>query len=230
MLILILVQGDIVNLDFLKWIGHASFIAETSGKKIYVDPFRLRKGYGHADIILISHPHYDHLSIEDIKKIADSSTEFFIPKDSISKLSEYKNVTGVEPNSSYETGGIRFSTIPSYNIVKEKLQFHPKANGWVGYILSANNMSIYHAGDTDFIEEMKGLNVDLALIPMGGTYTMDLNDAVRAAKGISAKHVIPMHYKALLGEKGSKEAEETFKKSVKNSIILNEIQEPIYAL
>lgn len=218
-----------MGIGFIKWIGHASFIFEIHNKKVYIDPFRLKKHYDSADIILISHTHFDHLSIEDIKKIAASNTEIFVPHDGVDTLKGCGKITGVEPYKNYKVEGLEFSTVPAYNTVSERLGFHPKKNNWVGYIINANNMKVYHSGDTDFIEEMKKIKVDLALLPMGGTYTMDINEAINAANSMNAKNVIPMHYKALLGEKTSSEAEKTFKNKVKNSIILKEVQEPYYS-
>ena len=211
----------------LNWIDHAGFVVKTKGKTIYIDPFRLQK-FEHADIILITHPHSDHLSMADISRIADGSTDIFVPKDSVEKLTVGR-VTGVEPNKSYNISEIKFSTIPAYNLVKERLHFHPKENKWVGYILNVAAELLYHAGDTDFIDEMKKVDVNLALLPMGGTYVMDTKEMIEASKNIKAKNVAPMHYRALLGKEGSKKAEELFKKEVKNGIILEQIQEPRYS-
>ncbi|MEM0094937.1 MAG: MBL fold metallo-hydrolase [Candidatus Micrarchaeaceae archaeon] len=214
--------------EFLHWIGHASFFMEIAGRSVYVDPFNIRKEMKKADIIFITHPHFDHFDIGSIKKIAKNETYFVAPSEVVEKL-PYENRKMVAPNEKWNLLGIEFRTVPAYNIVRERLQNHPKAKGWVGYIINAGGPSIYHAGDTDFIEEMKGISVDLALLPIGGTYTMDVNEAAAAANAINAKNVVPMHYKALLGESGSKVAEEAFKRKVKNAIILKEIQEPSYS-
>ena len=133
----------------------------------------------------------------------------------------------VEPNREYAVKGFKFQTIPAYNNKAEKLNFHPKENNWVGYIFYLNGQKIYHAGDTDFIEEMKGLkslNLDVAILPIGGTYTMDVKEAVEAANAICARITVPMHYKNLLGEKHQEETEK-FKKLVTNSkvVIFEEI-------
>ncbi len=213
--------------EFLKWLGHASFLLEVKKKNVYIDPFRLTTVKEKADTILITHPHFDHCSSEDIEKIATEKTEIFVPKDSVGKIKVGK-VTGVEPGSSYSSNGIRFSTMPAYNTSKERLSYHPKASDWVGYIVEAEK-SVFHAGDTDFIEEMREVKADLALLPMGGTYTMSLDEAIEAAASIDAKNVAPMHYKALLGKEGSANAEKEFSARVKNSIIFNEAQKPYYS-
>ena len=216
-----------MEINFLRLVNHSAFIIKEKGKTIYIDPFKV-EGSEKADIIFITHPHFDHMNVEDIKKIMAKDTIIVLPKDSVDKI-DFAKTLGVEPNKEYTLEGIKFRTIPAYNVVESRLKNHPKENGWVGYIIKVDGKTIYHAGDTDFIEEMKGLNVDVALIPIGGTYVMSVEEAIPAAKSINAKVIIPMHYKALLGEEGSKKAEEKFLKEVKNAKILVEIQEPKYS-
>ncbi len=211
--------------DSLKWIGHASFLIKIGEKNVYVDPFKLSAVNVKADLILITHPHFDHMNMEDIAKIADSNTEIFVTQDSVDKISIGK-VKGVEPNRSYSSSVLRFATIPAYNVIEERLDKHPKKNGWVGYVIEAEGTRIYHAGDTDFIPEMEKLSVDLALIPMGGTYTMNTDEAIVAAKAINAAEIAPMHYRAVLGHKAADAAEKKFVREVKNARILKEVQEP----
>jgi L-ascorbate metabolism protein UlaG (beta-lactamase superfamily) len=138
-----------------------------------------------------------------------------------------RDVLAVEPNKDYEIDGIKFRTVPAYNISKE---FHPRANGWVGYIIDANGTKVYHAGDTDATEEMKKVKADILLLPVGGHYTMDLEDAIKIASIVKAQSLVPMHYRGLLGEEGSRKAEEELRKRVKNILILEQIQEPYYSL
>lgn len=216
-----------MEINFLRLVNHSAFIIKEKRKTIYIDPFKV-EGSEKADIIFITHPHFDHMNVEDIKKIMAKDTIVVLPKDSVDKI-DFAKTLGVEPNKEYTVEGIKFRTTPAYNIVESRLKNHPKENGWVGYIIEVDGKTIYHAGDTDFIEEMNGLNVDVALIPIGGTYVMSVEEAIPAAKSINAKVIIPMHYKALLGEEGSKKAEEKFLKEVKNAKILVEIQEPKYS-
>jgi len=216
-----------MEFDFLKWIGHASFMIEGE-KRIYIDPFKLSKSFGDADIIFITHSHFDHLSIDDIRKVATKETIVVAPTEAKSKLASF-NTFLAEPMKKYNLNGVEFETVNAYNVKKERLNFHPKQNNWLGYIINAGGKRIYHAGDTDFIDEMKSIKCDLALLPIGGTYTMNVEEAIEAAKAIDAKYFAPMHYKALLGREGSKEAEDKFKKGVKNSILLKEVQEPSYS-
>lgn len=220
------------DFDDINWLGHAGFyFLDKYGNKIYfVDPFKLAdKKLENADIIFITHAHYDHFSQNDIKKISTDKTIIVATADVLAKTDISINKKfAVLPNKNYEINGFSFSTIPAYNNKSARLNFHPKANNWVGYIFNLNGKRIYHAGDTDFIEEMKSLGklgLDVAMLPMGGTYTMDVNEMIEAANAIGAKYTVPMHYKDLLG-KNYQEAEEKLKKGVINSkvLILEEVK------
>jgi L-ascorbate metabolism protein UlaG (beta-lactamase superfamily) len=215
-----------MEFGFLKWIEHAGFLIEVDRKNVYIDPFRVNADLPKADVIFITHSHFDHLSEDDIKKLSTVKTQFVVPIEAAGKMSGRKLLV-VEPGKSYEIDGIRFSTVPAYNVGKE---FHPKSTGGVGYIIDVDGMRVYHAGDTDLIDEMKGIDVDVALLPIGGHYTMDIEDAIKATKVIRAKAFIPIHYRAILGKEGSAKAEGEFRRRVKNSVILNQIQEPRYSL
>ncbi|MGA3021110.1 MAG: MBL fold metallo-hydrolase [Candidatus Micrarchaeales archaeon] len=215
-----------MELDFLKWIEHAGFLIEINGKKAYIDPFMVNANLPKADVIFITHSHFDHLSENDISKLSTAKTQFVVPVEAAGRMSGRK-LLAVEPGKKYEIDGIHFSTVPAYNIGKE---FHPKSTGGVGYIIDANGVRIYHAGDTDLIDEMKSIDVDVALLPIGGHYTMGIEDAIRATKIIRAKVFIPIHYKAILGKEESAKAEDEFRRRVKNSVILEQIQEPRYSL
>ncbi|MEK7573642.1 MAG: MBL fold metallo-hydrolase [Patescibacteria group bacterium] len=217
-------------MDGINWLGHASFFFEDkSGNKIYfVDPFELGdKKLEKADLIFITHAHYDHFSQEDIDKITKDETVIIAPPDILEKISiENSRKIKVEPNKDYETKGFKFSTIPAYNHRPGREEKHPRRNNWVGYIFELNNKKVYHAGDTDFTDEMrklKDLNLDVAMMPMGGNFTMDVDEMIEAANYIVAKVTIPIHYKKLLGE-NYKEAEEKLKSAVTNSkvVILSE--------
>ncbi len=207
--------------DFIKWLGHSSFLFEDNGKVVYIDPFRLKGQTRKADVIFITHPHYDHLNMDDIKRIATPSTRILVPRDSVGKLRGY-DVIGVAPGEEHEVFGMKVSVVPAYNVVRERLDKHPKAKGWVGYIITTNGKRVYHAGDTDDIPELGGISADLALLPMGGTYVMDVDETISASRRVKAVSIAPIHYRMLLGEKGSKDAEEKFLGGVKNGIILEE--------
>ncbi len=222
-----------MDLEFIKWIGHASFLLKLNGKNVYIAPFDIRNTKDHADVILITHPHQDHLSEADIKLIADKNTKVYVPKDSVSKI-PVGEVIGVEPNKHYSSGAVEFDTVPAYNHTPNRVHFHPKESKWVGYVLNINGTKVYHAGDTDFIDEMKKIVTNLALLPMGGTapgegYVMHVDETIDAAHAINAEKVAPMHYRRILGKEGSKAAEKKFLEHVKNGIILKETEDPKYS-
>lgn len=219
-------------MENVTWFGHASFsfVDKVSGQRIYyVDPFSLpKKELEKADIIFITHAHSDHLSPDDINLILKNETIVVATPDSLDTLNITQEKFPVEPNKSYDIKGFKFDTVPAYNVKPEKLKFHPKENNWVGYVFNLNGLKIYHAGDTDYIPEMdsfKNLDLDIAMLPMGGTYVMTPEEAVEAANVIAAKTTIPMHYKGLLKDK-TQEGEEILKKGVTNSkvVILEELK------
>ena len=173
---------------------HSSIRIEGESKIIYLDPYRIKEETKDADIIFITHSHYDHFSEEDINKVKNDNTKILITNDLLERTLELgfkeENITVVMPNNSYKVLDIGIDTIPAYNINK---QFHPKENNWVGYILKLEGKSIYVAGDTDV--------TDNALIPVGGTYTTDYKEAAELVNIINPEIVIPMHYAELVGTK-----------------------------
>lgn len=221
------------------WFGHASFcFDDAEGKKIYyIDPFELPQdnpplgSLDKADIIFITHAHHDHLSPHDISAILKEDSVVVATPDSLETLKITQQKFPVVPNKEYEIKGFKFQTVPAYNVHPERVKFHPKSNNWVGYIFNINGKKFYHAGDTDFIPEMNEfykLNIDYAFLPMGGTYTMNVDEMIQAANIIKAKFVVPMHYKSLLKEKLT-EAESKLKAGIKNSqvLVLEEIKKII---
>jgi L-ascorbate metabolism protein UlaG (beta-lactamase superfamily) len=203
-----------MSLQHIHWYGQAAFRIEDGEKQIYIDPWKLPSGkLPKADIILITHGHFDHLSHEDIGKIKKDQTIFVAPKDVAAELKG--TVKTVSPNQSLEVAGVKVSTIPAYNVKKN---FHPKASNWVGYLISLRNgQTIYHAGDTDIIPELKTLKVDIALLPCGGTYTMSAKEAADAANSFKPKMAIPMHYGDVVG---SDSDAETFKKEFHGETVI----------
>ncbi|MBR9690057.1 MBL fold metallo-hydrolase [Candidatus Woesearchaeota archaeon] len=199
--------------SMLYWLGHASFKIKTQDKTIYIDPFEI-EDVETADIVLVTHSHYDHCSINDLKKIVGDGTVILAPGDCTSKFAG--KVGGklvlVSPGDKKTIEGIEIETVPSYNVNK---QFHPQQNAWVGYIVDASGTRVYHAGDTDVIPEMSNFNVDVALLPVGGTYTMDAAEAAKACDAINPKVVIPMHYNKIVG---NLESADEFKKLAKCNV------------
>ena len=179
-----------------------SSIKINKGKIIYFDPFKIDKNYNDADIIFITHNHYDHYSREDIKKVIKQDTIIIVPKDLLSELLEsgYKeeHIIAVNPEETHTVEGIKFQTVPAYNINK---QFHPKENGWVGYIIELEGIRYYIAGDTDITEENKKVKCDIAFVPVGGTYTMDFKEAAYLVNEIKPKIAVPIHYGSIVGTK-----------------------------
>ncbi|MCP2519430.1 MBL fold metallo-hydrolase [Candidatus Aminicenantes bacterium AC-708-M15] len=198
-------------IEKLVWYGHASFKIKNK-KVIYIDPWQLPKDVEKADIILVTHSHFDHLSVEDIRHIKKDDTIIVIPPDGASKL--MGNIKEIGPGEEIEVINIKIKAVPAYNVNKE---FHPKRNEWVGYIIDFEGIKIYHAGDTDFIPEMKELGpVDIALLPVGGKYTMNAEEAADAAEAIKPKIAIPMHYGA--GVVGTLANAEKFKQLLTSKI------------
>jgi len=182
----------IKNIEFL---GHATF--KISGSRIiYTDPYNINTNET-AAIILISHSHYDHCSIDDIKKVSGDNTTIVSSKDCTDKLKELAgNTIGLEPGEEVDVNGVKIKAIPAYNITKK---FHPKSNKWNGYIFNMNGVTYYHSGDTDKIPEMKSIDTDVAFLPVGGKFTMDYKEAIEAVLLINPKIAIPMHYGSIIG-------------------------------
>lgn len=199
----------------ITWLGHSSFRI-SNGKILYIDPWELKNSEPKADIIFITHDHFDHLSIPDVKKISKKDT--VIVTTGIVKAQLEGDVRAVKPGDKIVIGDINISATYAYNPSK---QFHPKAANNVGFIITVNGESIYHTGDTEFIEEMKALKADVLLVPIGGKYTSDVEDAANIVGAVNPKLVIPMHWGKLTDVAG-REAAERFKKLIKVPVeILN---------
>ena len=215
-----------MNTDLQKtlfWIGHASFYIKTGSGTIFIDPFNIGDSImDRADLILITHAHYDHCNKADIKKVMKPDAEIYAPSGCLE--GDFKNKTVTAPGFSTDWKGIKIGCIPAYNNKPDRINFHPRANNWVGYIIDIGGFNIYHAGDTDFIDEMKQLkNIGAGLLPMGGKYVMDVDEMITAARTINPVYVVPMHYKRLLEDNGVA-AETKLKKELKNALVMREVQ------
>ena len=194
-LLSVLLIGGHMEYKHIHWMGQSAFRIEDSTMQIYIDPFKLPAHLPKADVIFITHAHFDHFSMEDIAKIKTEHTIIVAPKDVAIKFGNSALV--VVPGQSYTIGKLKVTTVPAYNLDKK---FHPKENKWVGYIITlSSGQKIYHAGDTDFIPEMRDIMTDIAMLPCGGTYTMTAIQAAEAANSFNPRVLIPMHFGPGLG-------------------------------
>jgi len=186
-------------IENIHWLGHASFRIEND-KTIYTDPYELKGKPPKADLVLITHDHFDHFSPNDVAKVTKDDTVFVTIAAVAKRLKG--DVRVVKPGESLTVLGIPIETVPAYNVNKFRspgVPFHPKESGHVGFIITVGGQRIYHAGDTDVIPEMDDIEADIALLPVGGTYTMTADEAAQAANKIKPKVAIPMHHSAIVG-------------------------------
>lgn len=179
-------------LDRIFWLGHSS-VKIKSDRIIFIDPWKL-KDFEPADLILVSHIHHDHFSPDDITKIKKKETAIITTKDVAGGLSG--DVRTVKPGDRVELPGITVEAVPAYNPGKP---FHPRENGWIGFILTVEGRRIYYCGDTDLIPEMKDVRADIVMVPVGGTYTMNAEEAARAVALIKPEAAVPIHYDDIVG-------------------------------
>jgi L-ascorbate metabolism protein UlaG (beta-lactamase superfamily) len=176
----------------VRWLGHASVMVRGS-RTVYVDPWEVAATQP-ADVILITHDHYDHLSPPDVDRLAGERTAIVAPASCKAKLA--RPITVVEPGARVTANGVEVEVVASYNPAK---QFHPRKSGNVGYVFTVDGVRYYHAGDTDAIPEMKDVRADVAFLPVGGTYTMDAAEAAQAASTMQVRVAVPMHYAKIVG-------------------------------
>jgi L-ascorbate metabolism protein UlaG (beta-lactamase superfamily) len=188
----------------ITWTGHAGFKILYGNKKMYIDPYKLTKKYKNifdADIVLITHNHFDHLSIEDLKNIINERTVIVSAQECLSQLKplKVKESIGIDPRNNVRVDDLAVEAVPAYNVNKE---FHPKNDKKIGFIIEFGNDRIYHTGDSDLIPEMKDTNPTIVLIPVSGTYVMTAEEASKAVNEmINPKIAIPMHYGTIVGNK-----------------------------
>jgi len=184
----------------IQWLGHASFKICHEDNVIYIDPWKLKKSPGDATLVLVSHSHYDHYSPEDIAKVSGPDTKLIASADVVAKR---KAGEAIMPGLVVELESVRVRGVAAYNPDK---QFHPKAKNWVGFIIEIGSKRVYYAGDTDLTEEMKALkDTDVALLPVGGTYTMNAEEAAEAARHIKPRQAIPYHWGDIVGGRSDAE-------------------------
>ena len=183
----------------VKVLYHASIVLYDN---IYIDPYKIENETHNAKYLFITHSHYDHFSIEDIEKVRNEDTIFFVTPDCKEKLLEIgvdeKRIVTVAPDEMYRFNKIEVQVIPAYNIDKE---YHKKEYGWGGYLIKINGVTYYITGDTDVNEDIQNIKCDVLFVPIGGTYTMDYKEAADYTNSIKPKYVIPIHYGTIVGKK-----------------------------
>jgi L-ascorbate metabolism protein UlaG (beta-lactamase superfamily) len=205
-------------LENITWLGHDAFKIAAS-KIIYLDPYGLGGELEPADVICISHDHYDHCSPDDVAGIQKQDTIIVAAENCMGKLKG--DVRFVKAGDKVTIDDLTIEVIPAYNVKREKQQFHPRGAGGVGFILTVEGTRIYHAGDTDPIPEMEGLGVDIAMIPVSGVYVATAEEAVEAANKIKPKVVIPMHFGSIVGSRADAER---FKELWPGEVVIMEAQ------
>ncbi|MBA3283562.1 MAG: MBL fold metallo-hydrolase [Nitrosopumilus sp.] len=194
----------------IQWIGHDGYRLRTSNKVIYIDPYKLSQKYNNkkdADLIFITHNHFDHLSIEDIDNLINSNTKIICSYECVQPLIKKYNkneIVSLSPKEKSVIEDIKIEAVSAYNTNKS---FHPKGDNKIGFIININNLKIYHTGDTDIIPEMEGIDPDIAFVPVSGTYVMNAEEAAKAVNElIKPKRIaIPMHYNSIVGSIGDAE-------------------------
>lgn len=178
----------------IEWLGHDCFRLKGEGKTLYTDPYNISETEK-AELILLTHDHYDHCSPDDIEKIASDKTTIVCNSITAKKIAGKTLI--IEEGEEKEVDGTRISAVPAYNTNKP---FHPRGMG-IGFVVQLGDKKVYHAGDTDFIPEMKNLSgmIDIALLPVSGKYVMNAEEAARAAETIKPGIAIPMHYGSIVG-------------------------------
>lgn len=179
------------------WFRQAAVRFADGERTVYIDPWGTPPDAPPADVILITHAHHDHFQPEEIARLRTPSTAVVAPHDVAAELRG--DVTPVAPGETHEVAGLRFTTVPAYNTREEALDFHPKANRWVGYVLEFGGRSYYHAGDTDHVPELDAVRTDVAMVPIGGYYTMNATEAGGLVRAIGPQVAVPMHFGFVVG-------------------------------
>ncbi|HEX2031278.1 MAG TPA: MBL fold metallo-hydrolase [Actinomycetota bacterium] len=180
-------------LERFTWFWQSGYRWTADGLTVYIDPKNVPEDYEPGDVIFITHAHFDHYSPEDLERLRKDDTVVVAPRDVANELSG--EVIAVGPGDSVDVRGLKAQALPAYNVVEHRLQSHPQENGWVGYLISLGDVSVYHAGDTDRLPELESVSAQLSFLPVGGgDFTMDAGEAAALAKAQSPDIAVPMHY------------------------------------
>jgi L-ascorbate metabolism protein UlaG (beta-lactamase superfamily) len=190
----------------IHWLGHAGFRLEVGGKIVYIDPYRTGGGQ-EADLILITHDHFDHFSPDDLRALVGENTRLVGPATVTEQLKGA--ATAIAPGDTVEVAGLEILAVAAYNTNKlgsDGKPFHPREAGWLGYVVKIGGRKIYHSGDTDVIPEMdQAAGADVALLPVSGTYVMTALEAAEAARRIAPQVAVPMHWGTVIGSRADAE-------------------------
>lgn len=184
-------------LDAFTWYKQSAILWR-GAKVVYIDPWDVPEDEPKADAILITHAHFDHFQPDQISNLVKPGTVILAPEDCAAELSA-GDVRGVKPGQTGDVLGISYQTIAAYNAKPERLEMHPRDNNWVGYVLDLGGTKTYLAGDTDHVPEMGGVKADVAFVPIGGTYTMDVDEAAGAVREIAPRIAVPYHFGFVVG-------------------------------
>jgi len=195
-------------LDRFTWFKQSGYLWRGDPLSVYIDPWSV-SGDVPADVVFITHAHFDHYSPEDIERIRKDGTKIVAPRDVARELTG--DVTPVAPGDALEVAGIKVQAVPAYNAVERRRSFHPKANNWVGYVLTLGPHTYYHAGDTDHLPELEAVRSDVAFLPIGGYFTMSPREAGALARAVSPRIAVPMHY-GFVDKEGVATDAQTFRK------------------
>jgi L-ascorbate metabolism protein UlaG (beta-lactamase superfamily) len=191
----------------IEWLGHASFRIKTRAGVVYIDPYRIEEGPP-ADLILITHDHFDHFSRDDVLRLAGRRTTAIAPATVIEQLKG--RTISIAPGETVEVDELEVRALPAYNTNKldsSGKPFHAREAGWVGFLLRDGARRVYHSGDTDVIPEMdQAAGVDVALLPVSGTYVMSPQEAAEAARRIDPGVAVPMHWGTVIGSEEDADA------------------------
>ena len=193
-------------LEDIHWLGHDTFRLDGSST-VYIDPWKLPASAPAADLILVTHDHFDHFSSSDIARIASATTTLIGPAAVTGQVDGLTTVT-LAPGETATVGGVTVTAVPAYNLDKFRAPgapYHPREAGYLGYVIEMDGRRVYHAGDTDAIPEMSEVRCDVALLPVGGTYTMTAEEAADACGALGAVAAIPMHYADIVGTRADAE-------------------------